>query len=225
MWKPQVQSFGDRFRIVRVDFRGHGGSSVAPAPDGFDRLAADVVAIWDALDIARSHYVGLSLGGIVGAALGLGHGDRLDRLVLADCRFDAAPGYLDMWRKRRAQVDQGGTKAIAAEVLATWLTPETRSAFPELAAEISAGIEATDDDGWRNIVQIFPTLDYKKRLDRIEAPTMFVCGSEDIVRGEMRECARLVPGAKFEILEKAAHIASLDQPQAFDRLLANFLRS
>lgn len=223
MWAPQVAAFSDRFRIVRIDFRGHGGSSIAPAPGGFDRLAADVVAVWDALGITRSHYVGLSLGGIVGAALGLNHGDRLDRLVLADCRFDAVPGYLELWSKRRAQVDAGGTAAIAAEVLTTWLTPGTRATNPQLAAELCAGIEATQDDGWRNTVAMFPALDYKRRLGQIAAPTLFLCGSEDPVFQEMRDCAGRVPNARFEFVAGAAHLANLDQPQTFDQLLGQFL--
>ncbi|MFM5923492.1 MAG: alpha/beta fold hydrolase [Novosphingobium sp.] len=223
MWAPQVQALAESFRIARIDFRGHGGSSIAPAPDGFGRLAADVVAVWDALGVARSHYVGLSLGGIVGAGLGLNHGERLDRLVLADCRFDAVPGYLELWRGRSAQVDAGGTQAIAAEILATWLTAETRAANPTLAAELLAGIEATDDNGWRNIVAMFPTLDYKKRLGEIDTPTMFLCGSEDVVCEEMRDCAGRVRDAQFSIIQGAAHVANLDQPQAFNELLAQFL--
>lgn len=225
MWTPQVQSFGARFRIVRIDFRGHGGSSVEPAPDGFDRLAADVVAVWDALEIAKSDYVGLSLGGIVGAGLSLGHRDRLDRLVLADCRFDAPPSYLDMWNKRRTRVEEGGTAAISDEILATWLTPERRASSPQLAAELTAGMEATDDYGWRNIIRIFPNLDYKKCLDRIRTPTLFLCGSEDPVIGEMRDCARLVPNAQFDLVNGAAHLANLDQPQVFNERLAAFLGS
>lgn len=223
MWNPQVEAFKDRFRVLRIDFRGHGGSAITPAPDNFDSLAADVVEVWDALDIERSHYVGLSLGGIVGAGLALNHGDRLSRLVLADCRFDATPGYLELWAKRRAMVVAGGTQAIVGEILPTWLTPDTRTARPALAEELGRGIAATQDDGWLNTVAIFPTLDYKKRLREIEVPTMFLCGSLDPVCEEMRDCAGHVANARFEIVEGAAHLANLDQPHAFNAALASFL--
>jgi len=89
LWDPQIAFLAPIFRLLRIDVRGHGGSSADQPSTTFDKLVADVIAVWDALGIERSSVMGLSLGGMTGFGLAIDHPDRIDRLVAADCRADA----------------------------------------------------------------------------------------------------------------------------------------
>ena len=93
MWAPQLPALGDDYRVLRYDTRGHGGSEPVQGPYSLEMLAQDVVGIWDALGIQRSHFVGLSLGGMIGQVLGRTAGDRLISCVTTTARrrIPAAP--------------------------------------------------------------------------------------------------------------------------------------
>src|SRR3954449_7210836 len=80
MWDRQVPQFADRYRIVRYDLRGHGRSPQPASPFNLERLGADVVELLDDHGIQRAHFVGLSLGGLIGQWLGLHAPERLLRL-------------------------------------------------------------------------------------------------------------------------------------------------
>jgi len=223
MWAPQVEAFANRFYIIRVDVRGHGRSDVPPGPYRFETLASDIVAVWDALGIARSTFVGLSLGGIIGASLGLRHVSRLNKLVLADCRFDATPAYIENWRQRKAALEKGGMEAVADVTMPTWLTESRRSSDPALVEELRNGIIATNPVGWLGIVNALPSLDYKRQLKELALRTLVICGSQDAVRDEMKDCAALLPDGRFAEIPNAAHVSNRDQPQLFNETLMSFV--
>jgi len=82
MWDGQMPALTEHFRVLRYDSRGHGASSVPPGPYSLERLGEDVLELWDALHVQRAHFVGLSLGGIVGQWLALNAAERIERLVL-----------------------------------------------------------------------------------------------------------------------------------------------
>lgn len=84
IWDAQVVDFGNRFRILRHDRRGHGASGTPPPPYSLDDLGSDVLALMDALHIGRAHFCGLSIGGLIGQWLALNAPERFDRMV-----FDA----------------------------------------------------------------------------------------------------------------------------------------
>src|ERR1700746_2306731 len=84
MWDPQVTPFTERFRLVRYDRRGHGKSAVPPGPYSMERLGRDVLAVLDALGVAKTNWCGLSMGGMVGQWLGAHAPERVERLVLTN---------------------------------------------------------------------------------------------------------------------------------------------
>ncbi|MBF3164409.1 alpha/beta fold hydrolase, partial [Pseudomonas aeruginosa] len=84
MWDAQLPALTRHFRVLRYDARGHGASSVPPGPYTLARLGEDVLELLDALEVRRAHFLGLSLGGIVGQWLALHAPQRIERLVLAN---------------------------------------------------------------------------------------------------------------------------------------------
>jgi 3-oxoadipate enol-lactonase len=224
MWEPQVGPLGKAFRLLRLDARGHGGSSADNPARSVDDLAADVVAVWDALGIERSHVLGLSLGGMTGFGLALNHPSRVDRLIAADCRADAPSFFVEMWDKRQQTLREHGMAGVAEGTLPIWFSEDTRKSRPEIVEAARTMIVGTSEAGYMGASGALQKLDCKRRLSGIACPTLFLVGALDGAHPkEMREMASLVPGADFVELADAAHISNMEQPDRFNDAVLRFL--
>ncbi len=116
MWDAQASYFSQRFRMLRYDTRGHGGTEASSPPYSIEQLTDDVVGLLDRLDIARVHYIGLSLGGMIGQSMGVRHSDRIASLVLCDTAMRMSR---EMWDERIAAIEADG------------LEPQVESSEPE----------------------------------------------------------------------------------------------
>ena len=225
MWEPQIGPLGKTFRLLRIDARGHGRSSADNPPRSVDDLAADVVGVWDALRIERSHVVGLSLGGMTGFGLALDHPKRVSRLVAADCRSDAPTFFVEMWDKRQQTLRESGIAGVAEGTLPIWFSEATRKERPHVVEAARAMICATSEPGYMGASRALQKLDYKRRLPELKCPTLFLVGALDGPHPkEMRDMAALVPGAEFVELAEAAHISNMEQPERFNEAVLRFLQ-
>ena len=226
LFDEQARALGGRYRILRFDLRGHGRSSAPPRPYALADLVADVVGLWDALGIARSHFVGLSIGGMTGFGLALDHADRLISLTACDCRADAPEFFRAMWDQRQAIVDADGLEGIVEPTIATWFTEAARARDPALTLHVRAMIRGTSRGGDLGCGDARRRLDYKRRLGEIRVPTLMIVGDADGPHPqEMRALADLVPGARLVEIGPAGHLSNLEQPQAFNEALIGFLDS
>ena len=226
MWEPQVAPLSADFRLLRLDARGHGKSTADKPATVIDNLVSDVVAVWDALGIERSHILGLSLGGMTGIGLALTHPRRVDRLVAADCRLDAPPFFVEMWDKRQQTLREQGFGAVAEGTLPIWFSEEMRKTRPEIVEAARAMITGTSEAGYIGASTALQKLDYKRRLPELRCPTLFLVGALDGPHPkEMREMAALAPGAEFVELADAAHISNMEQPQHFTEAVLRFLKA
>src|SRR5215211_6141442 len=128
VWDDQASALQARFRLLRYDHRGYGGSPVPPGPYEIEDLGRDVLALLDRLDIERVSFCGLSIGGMVGMWLASEAPGRIKRLVL--CCTSALLGPPDMWSERAAKVRKNGLDAIAETVVGRWFTPAFRESRP-----------------------------------------------------------------------------------------------
>ncbi len=212
-----------RCRVVRLDHRGHGSSPAPPGPYRMPELAGDVAALADRLGIGRFGYVGLSIGGAVGATLALEHSDRLSALVLA-C---TAPrfGTPDTWRERAAQVRAGGLEPLVPATTERWFTPSFREAHPDVVAAVMRRFVANPPEGYAACCEANATYDVTERLGRIATPTRVLVGEQDA--GAPPELgaamAEAIPGADLVRIDDAAHLANLAQPDRFDAAVAEHL--
>lgn len=224
LWNEQIECLMSSHRVLRIDARGHGKSKPADGPYSFDQLTRDVVAIWDDLGIRRSAVLGLSMGGMTAFGLGLDFGDRVTRIVAADCRSDAPEFFRNMWAERQLLLAEAGMGAVAEATLPTWLTEETRTGKPALVDRVRRMIIETSREGYLGATEALRGLDYKRRLSDIQCPVMLVAGAADGPHpAEMRTMAALIPGARFAEVPSAAHLASIEQPEAFNDAIRAFL--
>jgi 3-oxoadipate enol-lactonase len=224
MWDAQIGPLSERFRVVRFDHRGHGGSPVPPGPYSIAALARDVLALLDELGIARASYAGISLGGMVGLWLAAHAPERVDRLV-ALCTTAHLPPP-ESWAERAAAVEQAGsTEPVADAVVDRWLTPEFARARPDLRAWLRAMLVASSPTGYAACCRAIGGMDLRADLRRIAAPTLVVAGEQDRStppeHGE--RIAAAIAGARLEILSPAAHIAAVERADEVTRLIAGHL--
>jgi 3-oxoadipate enol-lactonase len=225
LWDDQIETLTQDFRVLRMDARGHGKSDPAGSPYSFDQLANDVVAIWDQLGIERSAVLGLSMGGMTAFGLALDHASRVTRIVAADCRSDAPEFFRNMWAERQRVLGEKGMEAIADITIPTWLTEETRSRRPDLVERVRGMILDTSREGYLGATEALRGLDYKHRLPGISCPACLVVGAADGPHpAEMRSMAELIPGSRFVEIPAAAHLANLENPDAFNEAIRGFLK-
>ena len=129
MWDPQLEAFGD-FRLLRFDTRGHGSSSAPAGEYTMEGLAGDALALLDALGIRRCHFVGLSMGGMIGQQLALRAPARLLSLTLADTSSRYPAAARPMWDERIALVRSRGMDAVLPTTLERWFTAPLSRAAP-----------------------------------------------------------------------------------------------
>jgi 3-oxoadipate enol-lactonase len=222
MWRPQVAALSGRFRLVRYDHRGHGGSPVPDGPYRLDSLGGDVLALLDVLGVDRVHLGGLSLGGMVAMWVAAHAPERVDRLALL-CT-SAAFGQPDAWAQRAAAVRAGGTVAIADFVLGRWFTPSFAARQPDVVAWARQQLLDTPAGGYAACCAAIEVMDLEPVLGNITAPTLVIAGEDDPATPPeyAKRIAAGIPEARLEVLPGAAHLANVEQPDAVNRLLLSF---
>lgn len=227
MWDDQVAALSREFTVLRYDARGHGGSGVPPGPYRFADMVADVVGLLDTLGVARTHFVGLSMGGMIGQYLALVAPQRVDRLVLSSTAsgHDNPDAVAKLWEQRIAQVEAGGMRSMVEGTLGRWFTEPYRCERGDVMARIGALIAATPVAGYAACGRLIPTLDMTPQLPRIVAPTLVLVGEEDpgTVPAMAATIARGIPGARLELIPRASHLLNIEQADLFNELLLAFL--
>jgi len=222
MWQPQADALKHAFRVVRYDQRGHGASDVPEGPYSLEQLGGDVIGLADHLGLDTFHFCGLSMGGITGQWLGIHHGNRLDRLILANTSPHFPPQ--DMWDLRMSAIRDGGMKAISDAVLGRFFSPTLHQSRPGIVSDFRAVLEQTDSQGYLGCCGMLRLADVYPQLGKISAPTLVISGRHDQStppeRGE--KIAAAIRGAAHVILD-AAHISNVERAADFTRELAGFL--
>ncbi len=225
MWDPQVVRFGDHYRLLRYDMRGHGASGAPKGPYTFEMLAGDVVGLMDAEGIDKAHYVGLSIGGMIGQYLGLLHGDRFDKLALCSTTSRVPAEGRPMWDQRIADVEKGGMKTQVEPTLDRWFTPGFRERAPETVGRIGAMIEKTPPAGLIGCAHAIRELDVTDKLSGIANQTLVVPGELDegapVAASEV--IAGHIPGAGMYIVPGVRHLTNVEAPEAFNESVMAFL--
>jgi 3-oxoadipate enol-lactonase len=214
-WDGLAARLAPSYRVLRYDLRGHGRSSAPPAPYTMEQLADDAMALLDALGIARAHFIGTSLGGMIGQQVGARHGQRLLSLTLANT--SAVQPAPQAWEDRAALARGAGSVAPLADgTLQRWFTPGFAASAPGEVDRMRSILRETSVDGFAGCAHALGRLAQLPLLPRIEVPTLVVVGTEDQATppAQGQQICDAIPGARLVALP-AAHQAAVERPQAF----------
>ena len=224
MWDPIANSLAADSRVVCYDHRGQGGSEAPPAPYSIPQLAEDAERLLAEIDAGPVIWVGLSMGGMVGQELALAHPERLRALVVANATSGYPPEGRKLWEERIAAIESQGLEAIADGAMQRWFSDNYRARQPAALARWRRRLVSTSREGYLGSTHAVMNMDTGPRLGRIRVPTLVVAGSLDqgTPVAMSRTIAEGIPGAKLVVLEGAAHLSAIEQPQAFEQALREF---
>jgi len=226
MWDPQVAALRDSYRMLRFDTRGHGNSAVPSAPYSLGDLVGDVVALLDDNGVDQTHFVGLSMGGMIAQGLALEHPDRVASITIANSMAMLPEGAESMWDERIATAREHGMIPLADPTIERWFTADMRTREESVVARVREQILATAVDGYVGCSEAIKRLDYASRLGEIDVPTLLIAGDQDAgtPAAAMRAMHTAVANSEYVELE-AAHLSNLERPAEFTAALVRFLSS
>jgi 3-oxoadipate enol-lactonase len=227
MWDDQAKLLSSRFKVLRYDTRGHGGSSAPEGPYTMDELADDAKALFDALGIKETHWVGLSMGGMIGETFALKYPGVFKSMVLADTTARRPPNADQMWGERVKIAQEQGMQPLVESTLGRWFTQPFRESRKDVMERIGGHIRSTPVAGFVGCCQAISRIDVLDRLREIKCPALVIVGDQD--HGTPPEMARAIqqnlPGSKLVVIPSAAHLSNVEQPKAFDDAIVSFLDS
>jgi len=225
MWDEQAALLRRNYKVLRFDTRGHGKSDAPPGEYTLDMLAYDVHGLLQGLGVERCHWIGLSMGGMIGQTFALKFPGTFASLILADTTSRYGPEALPVWQGRIKTALEKGMEPLVEATLQRWLTEPFRKTRPEVVARVSAMIRATPVTGYAGCCAAIPRINLTERLKEIRCPALVIVGEQDA--GTPVELAREIhaalPGSELAIIPSASHLSNLEQPAAFNRAMTAFL--
>lgn len=223
LWEAQVDRLGSRFRVLRYDLRGHGGSPAPAGPYSIAELAGDVLALLDLLEVERASLCGISIGGMISIWIAAHAPERVQRLAVC-----CSSAYIDpegAYRERARVVREQGVGAIADAVLSRWVSPGFAEREPTVVEGLRARLLRTPPEGYAGCCEALAAMDLRAELGSISCPTLVISGADDPATPpeQGRLIAAGVPGARFEVVADAMHLANIEQPEAVGELIVGFL--
>jgi 3-oxoadipate enol-lactonase len=212
VWEPQAAALGERFRLLRFEHRGHGGSPSLPGPYTIAELGADVLRLLDGFGVQTASYCGISLGGMIGMWLAAHAPERIG--ALAVCCTSAYLPPAGFWTGRAAQARTAGMASLAEPVVGRWFTPAFRARDPATVARFVTTVAGVDPQGYAGCCEAIAAMDQRSSLGRISAPTLVIAGAEDPATPPWHgaRIASAVGRSRLRVIRGGSHLANVSQP-------------
>ena len=227
-WAEQVPPLLEAgFRVLRLDMRGHGGSDPVAGDYTIQALAADVATVLDALAIPRVHYIGLSIGGMIGQAFAIEHSAKLISAMWCDT-LPASPSGAAMWEERMSTVRRANSlDPLADGTVERWFTDAFKPRNPGRWKQIRDTVAATTPAGYLGCSAAIMNFDFAAQLPSLRMPVLVVCGADDpgTPASENRRLAGLVPGGRYEEIPGMRHFPNVEAPDAFNPIMIGWLEA
>jgi 3-oxoadipate enol-lactonase len=229
VWAEQLAPLlSQGWRVLRLDMRGHGGSDPVAGDCAMSDYARDVALVLDFLGLQQVHFVGVSIGGMIGQTFAIEHGRRLASAMLCGTSPEAVPGGAPMWEARFAAMRSAGSlEPLADDAMRRWFTETFKPRRPNRWKQIRDTVASTSPDGYVTGASAIINFDVVSKLPDVRTPTLVVCGDGDAStppEGNKR-IAKLVPGARYQEIAEARHLPMVERPEVFSRIMLEWLGS
>jgi pimeloyl-ACP methyl ester carboxylesterase len=224
-WRHATLALAAWARVLVYDLRGYGENAAAAAPRDVAAHAGDLLDVWRAAGIERSHLVGFSMGGMIAQQVALEAPARVDRLVLESTAARVDDATAAGFRERAAALDGPDGAATLDGHVARAFSPRFAEEQPEVVARYRREVAATDPAVAAHNFRAIADFDRARDLHRVEAPTLVLAGAEDPAMGGERaaELCAAIPGAASIVVPRLGHTLHVEAPSTFTYLLADFL--
>src|SRR3984957_7912351 len=224
-WDQIAAAMSSRFRVLRLDLRGHGRFGNIEGALSIDDFVRDVVDVLDACGVRAAHIVGFSLGGMIAQGLGLQHADRVRRLVLLSAVAGRTAEERQRVQSRLTILREQGIGAITSAAQDRWFTAAYIAANPDLVERRMRQLRENHAPSYAAAYTVFSTSDLGDQLRAIRMATLIATGEYDI--GSNTRMARFmheqIPGSRLEILPGLRHSILVEAPDLVTRIVRDFL--
>jgi 3-oxoadipate enol-lactonase len=226
LWDDHAAALTQRYRVLRYDVRGHGASDIPAGPYTLEQMSSDLFELLDSLGIAETHFVGVSMGGLIGMTAALERPERIKSLVLCDTTACYGPTVRPMWEDRlRIAETEGMAPALVGRTMAVWFTESYRVAHHKEVERIAAMLRHTDPRGYAAAIRAVAFVDLTERIGAIRRPTLVVVGEKD--PGTPPDMARAIhkriAASELLVLPGSMHCAVVEDADTFLGALLDFL--
>ena len=225
MWDEEAKRLSKRYKVLRYDTRGHGESSAPAGAYTLEALADDLHALLRGLDVQSPHFVGLSMGGMIGQTYALKYPGVFKSLALCDTTSRYPAEAAGTWVDRIKTVEAQGMEPMVVPTLERWFTASYRKERAEVVENVAAMIRSTPVPGFVGCCHAIPKINLTARLKEISCPVLVIVGKDDpgtpVAMAE--EIHAALPGSKLVIIPSAAHLSNLEQPDLFNQALGDFI--
>lgn len=225
MWDAQIELLKSRFRVLAFDTRGHGNSDAPAGAYTMDQLVEDARGLLATVGADKPHWVGLSMGGMIGMMYALKYRDQFRSLILCDTSSRIPPELAPVWAERIKTATGQGMSALVAPTLERWFTEPFRKARKDVTDPVANMIASTPAAGYAGCCHAIPTINCTDQLHAISSPVQIIVGEQDagtpVAMSEAIHSA--IPGSELVIIPQASHLSNLEQPEKFNEALDRFL--
>jgi 3-oxoadipate enol-lactonase len=220
VWRPQLEHFGATRGAIAFDYPGYGDSDPAPQGTTRDDYAAAILSAMRELGLERAHVCGLSLGGVIAIAMHHAAPDRCASLILADTFAVHPEGRAIYERSLAGSSDLPATAEARVDVLLA------QPADPHVRREVVETMSRIDPAAYCIGAEAVWLADQRDRAAAIRVPTLIICGDEDrpTPPGLSRELHAMIHNSGLAMISSAGHLTNLEQPDAFNTLVGEFVR-
>ncbi|WP_110644047.1 alpha/beta fold hydrolase [Salinicola sp. CPA57] len=222
VWDDLLPQLLPHYRVLTWDLPGHGASQAWPANGGAitpARLAGEVLDLVQLAGVERFHFVGTSIGGVIGQQMIAAHGERLLSATLTNT--GAVIGSPELWNTRARRVRDEGLAAMAGEIVPRWFAPTRIKAEPALKDGWCIQMGCGDAESYARLCEMLGRDTFVGRLSGKHVPIRLFGGSEDAATppATLEALAAECDGAPLEIFDGVGHVPSVEAPERFAALL------
>ena len=227
MWEPQIEALEKNFRVITYDTRGHGGSGSEGGEYSLDLLADDAVGLLDFLSVKKVHWLGFSMGGMIGQTFALRYPERIVSIVLADTTSAHTTTPVSMWEERIRIAKTQGMDPLVQPAINRWFTEAFRNSSPEVVESVASMIRSTSVAGWVGCCAAIASIHTTYRLNEIKCPAMVIVGEFDVGTplSAALEIHKNLKKSVLVLISNAAHMTNIEQSTQFNRALELFFNA
>jgi 3-oxoadipate enol-lactonase len=225
VWGPQMDALSRKFRVLRYDVLGHGDTEVPKGPYTLQQLAEQAAGLLDALAIERAHWLGLSMGGMIGQTLALMKPQAISSLILCDSSSRTPAEAQPLWQERIKIAESEGMEPLIEPTIGRWFTAPFRTSHAAVVDRVRAMIRSTSPYGYAGCCHAIAALDVIDRISAIRVPTLVIVGEQDpgMPVAVSRAIHERIAGSELVVIPSASHLCNTEQPEAFNQAVTSFL--